>query len=391
MKILLTIGGLAPEHGGPSQTVPALARALARTGASVELLACESSAGQRAPGLAELDGVQTKLLPVVNRELRWRAGGNDFFREIQAASRAVAECVIHDNGLWLPTNHAVAAAARIARRPLMISPRGMLTSWAKRHRGFKKWVAWHLYQRRDLSGAQALHATSSGEADGIRLLRAAPPVAIVPNGVELPPWQELPPPSDGRRTLLFLSRVHPVKGLMNLVAAWARCRPSGWKVVLAGRDEQGHKAQLQAALRQAGVADDFEFTGEVEPARRWDVYRSGDVFVLPSLSENFGLAVAEALACGLPVITTHGTPWEAVSRAGCGWWVAAEPDALGEALQAATGLTDAARRAMGRRGRALVAREFGWDQVATRMLAAYQALLNGTPLTGQAVGESAPC
>src|SRR5208282_2025230 len=124
------------------------------------------------------------------------------------------------------------------------------------------------------------------------------------------------------RTVLFLSRIHPKKGLLDLVEAWAGIqRPEAggqwsavggqpkWRVVVAGGDENGHLAEVKAEIRKQKLESSFEFIGEVADEMKWDLYQSADLFVLPTKSENFGIVIAEALACGVPVITTRGTPW----------------------------------------------------------------------------------
>jgi glycosyltransferase involved in cell wall biosynthesis len=296
--------------------------------------------------------------------------------------------MLHDSGLWLPTNHAAAQVARATGVPFIVSPRGMLTAWALRFRGLKKRLAWHLYQQRDLQTASVLHATSHAEADGFRVLGLKQPIAIIPNGVELPP---APRPSNGReingegvsrppspsrvRTLLFLGRIHPVKGLLNLVSAWASARPKGWQVVLAGQNESNHQAVVEAAIREHQLQPDFEFIGPVDGPAKWDLYRSADLFVLPSHSENFGLAVAEALACGVPVITTRGTPWEDLEIHRCGWWVEIGTAPLANALREAMALTDGERREMGERGRGLVESKYAWPRIAKQMKAVYEWML----------------
>ena len=112
MHVFLTIAGLDPEYGGPSRSVPALAEALARDGAKVELITCEPAASRPAPRLPDARLVSTRVLPFADRATRWAARHNGFFSALQERCRATPDSVIHDNGLWLPGNHAAAAAAR---------------------------------------------------------------------------------------------------------------------------------------------------------------------------------------------------------------------------------------------------------------------------------------
>jgi glycosyltransferase involved in cell wall biosynthesis len=270
--------------------------------------------------------------------------------------------------------------ARSTGVPFIVSPRGMLTAWALRFRGIKKRLAWLLYQRRDLLSAQVLHATSRAEAEGLRTLGLTQPIAIIPNGVELPPTGESIPsclssPPSSTKTALFLSRIHPVKGLLGLVEAWQMAKPPGWRMVIAGGAENGHLAEVEAEIRKRSLDNEFMFLGEVPDEAKWGLYQSADLFVLPSKSENFGIAVAEALAAGLPVITTCGTPWEELVTHRCGWWVEAAAAPLAEALRQATALPAAQRCEMGQRGRKLVEANYTWPAAARKMLAVYRWML----------------
>lgn len=385
----MAIASLDTKYGGPSHSVPALAEALSRSGVRIELLACEPGAGASA-SRSDQARVSTTLLPSANRSTRWRERRNDFFSTLRARCAAFPDTIFHDNGLWLPNNHAVAAAARELRRPLVISPRGMLSTWAIQFKGWKKNLAWWLYQRRDLQSATVLHATSEAEAGEFRALGLRQPIGVIPNGVELPPVQkpEVRNQKSQACTLLFLGRIHPVKGLMDLVQAWAVLRggeggkpkeeserEGQWRVVIAGNDEAGHLNRVKEECRRQKVEQDFEFVGPVEGAAKWKLYRSADLFVLPSHSENFGIVVAEALACGVPVITTRGTPWGDLVAHRCGWWTEIGPEPLTAALSEAMTLTAEARREMGERGRRLVESKYSWDAAAEKMLATYRWML----------------
>jgi glycosyltransferase involved in cell wall biosynthesis len=383
MKVVLTIAGLSPEFGGPSQSIPALAEALARENVDVDLLTCEAQPGYNPPALANTNLVRATLLPVRSRRGRWRARGNDFFFALCERARD-NDTVIHDNGVWLPSNHAVAAAARLLKRPMLISPRGMLSQWALSHRRWKKSVAWRWFQRKDLFSASALHVTSEQELADVRRAGFRGPIAVIPNGINLPgptgPWTTDHGPQDSRiRTALFVGRVHQVKGLMNLVEAWSVVRPSGWRMVIAGSDEDGYAETLKAEIKKLKVEHDFEFVGPVEGEKKNELYRNADLFILPSYSENFGLAIAEALANELPVITTKGTPWKDLVDHDCGWWEEIGVEQLARALRKATELDDEARRRMGNRGGELVAMKYSWPELAKKMKSLYEWLLGRGP------------
>ena len=168
--------------------------------------------------------------------------------------------LIHDNGLWLPTNHSAAVIAGKFGVPLVVSTRGMLEPWALKHRAWKKQIAWWLYQRNDLRTARVLHATAPHEAESLRRLGLRQPIAVIPNGVDLPPFLHRSQVPASPHVALFLGRIHPVKGLLELVDAWRIVRPSGWTMIIAGPDEGGHRAVVEERIRRAGVESDFQLS-----------------------------------------------------------------------------------------------------------------------------------
>ena len=374
-RVVLTVAALNAEWGGPSRSVPALADALIMAGVETEVVTLDLGPRRSLPILPQRSRVRqvrcrgTRHVPTL---WAWK------YREaVGEACAGKAAIWLHDNGLWLPTNHLVASVARRRHRPFMVCPRGMLSAWALGFRAWRKRLAWLFYARRDLDTACAFHVTSLQEAEEVRRLGLRQPVVVAPNGVEIPPAINHATQKKGTRSVLFLSRIHPKKGLVHLIEAWSRLRPSGWRVIVAGPAEPGHLAELKRRLRGAGLEADFEFPGPVEGEAKWTLYRQADLFVLPSLSENFGLVVAEALASGCPVITTQATPWEELATHRCGWWIPTGADALEKALDEAISQPGEVRQAMGERGRRLVEARYGWQSVARRLIEALEWLTYG--------------
>jgi glycosyltransferase involved in cell wall biosynthesis len=302
-----------------------------------------------------------------------------FYRTLRSEVKESPPDLLHDHGVWLPSNAATALVAWQVGLPFIISTRGMLTDWALMHNRWKKRLAWAGYQKRVLRQADLFHVTSQEEVDVLRELGFGQPAAIIPNGVPLPDvTTEEQGTFDGHRAL-FLSRVHPKKGLPMLLDAWATVRPAGWTLDIFGPSEEGHRAELEEQAHRLGLEGAVQFSGPVADDEKWDVYRRADLFVLPTHSENFGIVVAEALAAGVPVLTTTGTPWEDLKRHDCGWWVEPTEPELTAALREAVGASDETRQAMGQRGRSLVGDQYSWSGVAANMKAAYQWLLSDGP------------
>lgn len=177
------------------------------------------------------------------------------------------------------------------------------------------------------------------------------------------------------RTVLYVGRINRGKGLMNLVNAWSLVREDGWRVVIAGFDEEGCEAELRARAKELDMEGDFEFPGAVYGEAKERLMASADLFVLPSLSENFGSVVIESLAQQTPVIATRETPWDELPRSGCGWWVDVGVKPLAETLKSAIALSDQERHAMGARGRDLVEKKYTWDAVVKKMIEGYEITL----------------
>ncbi|HLP07191.1 MAG TPA: glycosyltransferase [Opitutaceae bacterium] len=372
MRIVQTIAALHLDDGGPSRSVSQLAATLALQGGEVHLVA------GRDPGRAEIEVDQRihRLMVSAGHSGVWRrALARGFYRAVVAAVGNDRAAVVHTHGLWLRQSHDSVWAARRLGVPVVLSPRGMLEPWAMAYRAWKKRIAWCVYQHRDLRHVTAFHATSEMEAESIRRLGFEQPIIVLPNGVFLPPKTNLDKRTGANRNALFLSRIHPKKGLDLLVSSWARVRPQGWRLTIAGNDDGGYAATLEAMIRNSGVAESIRYVGPAYGEAKEALYRDADLFVLPSHSENFGIVVAEALAWGVPVITTTGTPWRELQSEHCGWWIPVTQDGLVAALAEATSVPDAARSAMGLAGRHLIQSRYGWPAIARDMAAAYGALL----------------
>jgi glycosyltransferase involved in cell wall biosynthesis len=255
----------------------------------------------------------------------------------------------------------------------------MLEPWSLKRSRIRKWFARRLHQDAILERAGCLRATSQMEADNIRTAGFKTPIAVVPNGVTLParPDTESRPGNRPVREALFISRLHPKKGLLNLIEAWKQVRPRDWKLTIIGPGESSYVDELRRAVAGAGLTDVIEIRGPVWGEERFRYYWAADLFVFPSFSENFAMVVAEALACEVPVITTKGLPWEDLERHRCGWWIDIGVEPLVKALRNATEISDPERQEMGRRGRKLIGKDYNWDSAAVKMTTVYRWLTGG--------------
>lgn len=331
-------------------------------------------AGELAPAVREL----SSRVNVITVKLGHYLAAN-YSSEFQARAFELGRAseVLHTHGLWLYPNLATFEAAKRAGKPLVVSPRGMLAAWALDRSRWRKKLMWGLFQRRCLESAAVVHATSSEEMGEIRRTGVRAPVAMIPNGLDLRQfdWEKLRSfRNRGRsREILFLSRIHPKKGIDILLEAWRRAAAThpDARLLIAGPGEPRYVDDLTKKLRD-GLVDRAEYLGAVEGEEKLKLLASAVAIVLPSQNENYGMVVAESLACGTPVVTTTGVPWPELEARHCGWRTSIDVDALAKALSEALDCSEVEIDAMGTRGRALVDEAHSAESAAARMEAAYE-------------------
>lgn len=360
MTVAHVVPRISEEASGPSYSVPRLCESLALRGHAVSLVCLEAE--------RTLAGVTVSAFPPW--PLLQRFGISPAHARIMRR-RADAVDIVHNHSLWSMVNVTTGQIVPGRRGLLVTSPRGTLSPWARSRSRALKRLLWPL-QKGALVKAALIHATSNDEYEQVRATGIAAPVTVIPNGIDIPPLPGAPARLDGERRLLFLSRVHPVKGLENLIAAWATVAPrfGDWTLRIVGPGEAAYVESLRARVRDDGVPR-VVFAGPVYGEDKSSEYLAADLFVLPSHTENFGMAVAEALAHACPAIVSRNAPWSGLETEGCGWWRANDAHSLAQVLTDALGRPRAALARMGEAGRAWMIRDFGWDSVAARMEASY--------------------
>lgn len=366
--------GLSRSAGGPFFSVSGLAKAVNDTGAAaVVVVGCYRSCSGW-----EADASQWRDAPLVASPYRGLWSARDLYR---AAARTISQRngrpgIVHLHGLWDVASIAAFCLARRTPATIVVSPRGMLEPWALGQSRLKKRSAWLGWQRTVMMRAALLHATSHEEYLQLRRLGLRNPVAVIPNGLEAPAGLSRrtarPSGADPVKRCLFLSRLHPKKGLPMLLQAWAELRPADWRLHIAGDGDPRYVQELKDLAGRLGI--DARFEGELTGEDKWRFLASGSLFVLPTYSENFGIAVAEAMVAGLPVITTTGAPWKILGSQRMGWCVPPTPETIREAVREAISLTDEQRTNMGVRGQAYARAEFGWPAIGQRMADCYRWL-----------------
>jgi glycosyltransferase involved in cell wall biosynthesis len=358
LKVLHVISGIDPRGGGPAEALRGLALAQAAGGLNVRVLATFAPGDDLGiAAILQARGVTVRLVGPCRGPLGRHPDLNE------AAAEAVASAdVVHIHALWEEVQHQAARSARLSGKSYLIRPCGMLDPWSLRQSRLKKilYLLWRL--RRNLNAATALHYTSEAERDGATRLRLRPPVIVEPNGIDVSEYMNLPPRGTfrdrfgipaNRVLLLFLGRLHPKKGFDLLLPAFARLEGDS-VLVVAGPGEDDYRDSLKA-----------------EAARLADA----DLFVLPSYQENFGIAVAEAMAAGLPVVISDRVNIHAeVAAAGAGGVVPTDATAL--ATELSRWLGDASRRQQaGAKARAFAHSQYDWSAIASRWETHYERIV----------------
>ena len=295
--------------------------------------------------------------------------------------RRVAEHsdIVHAHGVWTMVSISAGLVLPGRNAKFVLSMRGGVIPWILRRRRAIKRCLWPL-QKRGLARADLLHVASQEEYQWVRALGLRTPVAVVPNAVDIPGDVPVDRVERSTRTLLFLSRIHPQKGLDRLFSAWKSLQGAHrkWRLVVVGNGRRPYEGQMRALAAELGL-ERVEFKGPLYGEQKAQAYYDADLFVLPTNGENFGIVVAEALAHGCPCIVSNKAPWQGMVSRQAGWWIDHDVPALTRALVEAMALPDETRSAMGRRGRAWVQRDFGWNPVVDKMEASYRWLLDGGP------------
>lgn len=372
MRVIHTVPAITEEASGPSYSVVRLCESLIAQGQDVTL--------------AALDWVPMPSPPPFLKTfpLGWgprRLGRSPEMRRwLDEKVQSKSVDLLHNHGMWQMNAVYPGWAARKSKIKLVVSPRGAFSGWAMQHGSVMKKAFWPALQRPALDHAICFHATAKSEYEGIRRLGFRQPVAIIPNGIDIP---DLPPKKHGdSRTLLFLGRVHPVKGLDMLLPAWraVQDRFPEWRLAIAGSDDgyygkSDYLKELYLLVQKLGLKR-IEFVGELRGTEKMQAYHDADLFILPTYSENFGMTVAEALAAETPAIVTKGAPWMGLEQHRAGWWIDIGVDPLVAGLEDALSRSPENLEEMGLRGRRWMESEFSWARIGAQMADTYRWLLD---------------
>ena len=383
MKVGILTASISRKAGGLFWAVRSLSSSLMDAGCQVRVFGGDDDC-------AAVDGLTWGRVPLeIQATVGPRAFG--FQRDLQRRLAVFQPDLAHVHGLWTYPSMATVHWSG-GRKPYVVSPHGMLDPWAVRNSGWKKKIARLIYENIHLNGAACIHALCESERQAIRTFGLQVPVAVIPNGVDLPDLNlDLPVPDwnlrlpDGAKVLFFLSRLHPKKGISILLDAWAKARQHGlpgakeWQLVIAGWEQDGHQGELENQVRELAIADSVHFVGpQFDVAKAASLHRA-DAYVLPSLSEGLPMAVLEAWSYARPVLMTTQCNLPEGFAAAAAIRIEPEIQSVVSGLEALFGMSDYERSAMGQRGRDLVERHFTWSRIGTELANVYLWMLGRGP------------
>jgi glycosyltransferase involved in cell wall biosynthesis len=395
LRILFSVPGYKPawKLGGPSVSVPALAEALVKQGHQVTVFATNSNFDEildvEPNRPHEVDGVEVwyfekeeplqKLFPRI--AYLSRSLGTLYSPKMsrELARRVPAVDLVHTHLPFSYPTYAAAKAARHHHKPLFYHQRGVFDPERLKFRALKKTLYLRAVELPLLRQATTLVALTTAEEESYRLLGLKAPVRVIPNGVALP--VDDPPRADliaplgihpEQQVILFMGRVHPIKGADKLLEAFleAHDRCPDAVLVLAGPDEFGLEAKFRSQVQARGAGRRVIFPGMVQGELKRTLLRRADLFCLPSDAEGFSMAILEAMAASTAVLISPRCHFGEVERAGAGVVVEPAVVPLTEALVNLSADKDGLA-AMGRRGAELVRARYTWDSVADQMIDAY--------------------
>lgn len=384
MKVLTFITSISLKGGGPSRSVPMLVKGLAEAGVDITLMTFRSED----MNTHALDGTPARLKV-------WEDGTTA--REIEDFILSEKFDLIQLQSMWAKSYHVVALIARKHNIPYIITPRGMLEPWSLSQKKWKKKLALMFYQMKDLQKAACIFTTAEMEAQHVRELGVKAPMSVIPNGIETDGYACRTSLKGVKKQILFLSRVHVKKGIEILIDAFCKLRAEGggfkeWSVVIVGNGEDDYIESLKRKVDELELGDCIKILPPVFGEAKTKLYQESSLFCLPSYSENFGMVIAEALSCGVPAITTNGTPWQLLngdcSTMGAsldmlgedkrtGWCIDLSVENLERTLREAMTMSPAALYEMGQRGSKMIHENFNYRSVALKTKCLYEWIVNG--------------
>jgi len=385
MKILHVVTAVHKAGGGTSEVVPRMCEALVAAGHEVRLVTGRTPELADAAIRAGRMGVDIRYCPLFGiRRLGFLCVTPDFKREIIEGMRWCD--IVHIHGHWQDTNWITPKLACRFGKPYVMQPHGFLEPERLKKSALQKKIVGALIERPNLNRAAVVVATAESERLGIEKFGVKVPMKVVPIGLDTEKIDAAVRDENllrrlgldpKKKTLLYFSRLTPIKGLDLLAEAWAQLAPcrKTWQLCIAGPDDRGYAAVIKAEYARRITDGSVAFPGPVYGDEKYALLKSVDAFVLPTRSENWSIAVQEALAAGLPTVCTKGAPWSIIQKEQAGRWVDVSVDGVYAGLKEVMEASKQEFSEMSAAGRRLVAREFGWSRIARSLEDVYKQVL----------------
>lgn len=365
MKVLTFITDIGNRSGGPSRSVPMLVKGLSEVGVDVTLMTVRSEQ----MNTHALDGTSAKLHILDSFDTK----------VVEEYVKSENFDIIQVQSMWDPRYHKLVKIAQRLNIPYLITPRGMLEPWSLTQSKWKKKLAMLLYQKADLQNAACIFTTADMEAQHVHDLGIKAPCSVIPNGIETEGYPCRKDRGEVKKQVLFLSRVHVKKGIEPLLEAWKRIHDTypEWLLKIVGNGEETYIKSLKAKVKELGLDGYVQISEPVFGKEKVYLYQSSSIFCLPSYSENFGMVIAEAMSCGVPVITTTNCPWEILNETNTGWCIDLSVENLEKTLREAMSMDSAELFEKGQQSSKLVFENFNYRNVAKRTAELYKWILEG--------------
>lgn len=366
MKILTFITDIDNRSGGPSRSVPMLVKGLAEVGVDITLMTIRTEQ----MNTHALDGSSAKLHILDSFDTK----------EVEEYVKSEEFDIIQIQSMWDPRYHKLVKIAQKLHIPYLITPRGMLEPWSLSQKKWKKKLAMMLYQKADLQQAACIFTTADMEAQHVRDLGIDAPCSVIPNGIETEGYPCRTTTEGVKKQILFLSRIHVKKGIELLIEAFTKVKKEhnefeDWSVVIVGNGEQDYINSLKKIVQAHDMQNDIRILPPVFGEAKVKLYQESSIFCLPSYSENFGMVIAEAMSCGVPVITTTNCPWEILNETSTGWCIDLSLENLENALHEAMTMSASQLYDMGQHASKLVYDHFNYRNVAQRTKTLYEWII----------------
>jgi glycosyltransferase involved in cell wall biosynthesis len=374
LKVLHIIESLDRSYGGPARSVPLLVKYLNKLGIENKIFSIQMYENEFNDilGSNDIDVVKVKLEGI--NKIKY---SSKLYTEI--VKEITNDTIIHVHTIWTYPAYVGFKIAKKYNIPLVVSTRGTMYSWALNQSKFIKNIAMWLFQKDMLKTADVIHITEPNEKKALVDIDIDNDTILIPNGIEL--YSKFDELDDNilnkinydrsKRYIMFLGRIVHNKGLHYLIDSYDKLKDKYSDVevlVVGGVEDQGYFDDLDKV-------DGVYFLGTLDGIQKHTIFSISNIFVLPSITENFGMAIAESMSYKIPVITTTGTPWEEIKDNDAGWWLELNLENIDYAINEALNCSDSELKAKGNNGFDII-KHYTWDKQALKMKITYEEILN---------------